>query len=159
MSSDPIHPWYVTGFLEGSGCFTFSRNGSTLALYLAVKASASDRETLEQVRAFFGGAGSIYDVRDTASPPDGGEGGRGVLYYRVTRLSDLRAVIGHLDRFPLRGAKASAYQIWREMFDLKSTQLRRTTVLRLDELAGRLSKLSRRRRTAGGSPGLTPANA
>src|SRR6266540_3811771 len=32
-----LNPWYVTGLVEGEGTFTYSRSGSHLALYFAVK--------------------------------------------------------------------------------------------------------------------------
>src|SRR3954454_4331406 len=41
-SPAPLDPWYVTGFVEGEGAFTYSRSGKQLALYFGLKLSRDD---------------------------------------------------------------------------------------------------------------------
>lgn len=103
-----LDPWYVTGFVEGEGTFTYSRNGRQMALYFAVKLPEADEPILQAIRDFFGGVGSIYFLRARAS-----------AYYRVCRREQLPVIVEHFDTYPLRGSKAAAYAIWREMVVLK----------------------------------------
>lgn len=133
-----LSPWFVTGLLEGAGSFTFGRSGRNFNLYLAVKRPAADRPLLEALRRFFGGAGSIYPVRS-------GTGTRKratAWYYRINRRDELARVLVHLDRYPLRGAKAETYQAWRRMVAAKSERFRRQNLEELGLLAAELSRRS-----------------
>jgi hypothetical protein len=127
FSRGTLEPWFVTGFVEGEGAFTFSRSGRQLALYFALKRPAADRSLLEEIQAFFGGAGRLYAV------------GEGTVYYRVCRREELARVVTHFDRYPLRGEKAEAYRIWREMVALKQA-FRRPEREKLAELAEALRR-------------------
>src|SRR5688572_22371514 len=84
-----LDPWYVTGFAEGQGSFTYSRNGKQLSLYFAVKLAEADEPILQAIRDFFGGIGSIYLLRARAS-----------AYYRVCRREQLPVIIDHFDTYP-----------------------------------------------------------
>lgn len=121
-----MDPWFVTGFSEGAGSFTFSRSGRQLALYFAVKLPSQDRPLLESLRDYFGGAGTIYDV------------GSKTAYLRICRSAELLRVVEHFDRYPLRGVKAAAYGIWKQMVELKR-KYRRPDREQLEQLAGALS--------------------
>lgn len=138
-----LDPWYVTGFTEGEGTFTFSRNGPSMALYFAIKLTGADRLLLEAIRTYFGGIGNIYDVKARAPAGPGSGFTKIAAYFRVTRRSHLHSVVEHFDCYPLRGSKASSYAIWREMFVLKAA-FRKTPRLELDALAARLSAASPR---------------
>lgn len=137
-----LDPWYVTGFVEGEGCFTYSRSGTRLAMYFAVKLSRADRRLLVALQGFFGGVGVIYDLSKTAS------------YYRVCRRVDLDSIVAHFDAYPPRGRKGSSYRIWREMCLLKRRSAHPSRE-RLNALAARLSAASLRNRSApaSGAPG------
>jgi len=103
-----LDPWYVTGFIEAQGSFTYSRNGRQMALYFGIKLPEVDEPVLHAIRDFFGGIGSIYPVQAGAS-----------AYFRVCRREQLAVVVDHFDTYPLRGSKRAAYEIWREMVLLK----------------------------------------
>lgn len=128
----------MTGFVEGEGTFTYSRSGRQMALYFAIKLTEADEPILASIRDFFGGIGSIYLVqpRDCAAPARGRT--KAGSYYRVSRRDELLVVVNHFDRYPLRGAKATSYEVWRQMVMLKQ-KFRKPRRDLLDELAARLS--------------------
>jgi len=126
FSRGTLDPWYVTGFADGSGSFTYSRSGRQLAVYFAVK--ANERELLELLQSHFDGIGRIYDVS------------RG-SYFRVSRRDDLMRVVDHFDRYPLRTRKQQAYKIWRQMVVTKQ-DFRRPDRDLLESLATQLSALT-----------------
>jgi LAGLIDADG DNA endonuclease family protein len=133
-----LDPWYVTGFIDGVGTLTYSRSGRQIALYLALKVPARDQAILESIRAWLGGIGKLYALRRRG--PDGGPAS---CYYRVCRHDELVRVVDHLDAYPLRGSKAAAYAIWREMVLLK-LRFRDAPRDRLQALAQQLSAATSR---------------
>jgi len=138
-----LDPWYVTGFVEGEGAFTFSRSGRQLALYFAVKLPSADRAILEALREFFGCVGAIYDVAPRAAPTASSGYTKAAAYYRVCRREDLERILEHFDRHPLRGAKAASYAIWRQMVMLKRS-FRKPPREELEQLSAQLSAASPR---------------
>ena len=137
-----IDPWYVTGFAEGEGSFTFSRAGKHMALYFAIKLTAKDEPILVAIQKFLGGIGTIYPVK--ARKPQTRAGyTKSARYFRVTNIADLEYVIQHFDRYPLCGLKAQSYLIWREMVLLKKN-FRNVPIEKLETLAQKLSSLSSR---------------
>jgi LAGLIDADG endonuclease len=141
-----LDPWYVTGFVEGEGAFTFSRSGRQMALYFAIKLTGADGPILEAIQGFFGGIGAIYRVAPRAAPTASSGYTKTAAYYRVCRRGDLDRIVEHFDMYPLRGVKASAYAIWREMVILKRA-FRKPVREELDALAARLSAASPRNGT------------
>lgn len=123
FSRGTLDPAYVTGFVDASGSFTYSRSSKQLALYFAVKLSAADRPLLEELQAFFGGIGRIY--------PE--------AYFRVTRREELMTVVEHFDRYPLHSSKSRVYELWREMV-LAKQEFRRPDRPLLDRLADEISR-------------------
>lgn len=141
-----VDPWYVTGFAEGEACFTFNRSDRNFTLVFAIKLNASDLSVLREIQHFFGGIGRIYHVpaRGPESPSSGLA--KAAEYYRVSRMDELGRVIGHFDDFPLRGAKAASYGIWRQMFVVKRDTFRRPDRVTLQALAHALSHSAVRNR-------------
>jgi hypothetical protein len=137
FSRETLDPWYVTGFIEGAGTFTYSRSGRQINLYFAVKLTAADQLVLEALRDFFGGIGRIYRTLP-------GGAARGGCYFRVTRQKDLERVILHLDQVPLKTARSESYRIWREMVILKRS-FRKPPREQLEALARQLSEVFHRR--------------
>lgn len=140
--TQPLDPWYVTGFVEGEGAFTFSRSGKQMAMYFAIKLTGADKAILEDIRAFFG-VGAIYRVVARAAPTPSSGYTKEAAYFRVSRRDDLERVLEHFDRYPLRGVKARSYDIWRQMVVLKR-EFRKPQREELDQLAAELSAASPR---------------
>jgi hypothetical protein len=137
----PPNPWYVTGFIEGSGSFTYSRSGDSVVPYFALKVGAADRALLQEMQGFFGGAGRIYDLRDRTAA--GSESLGGAAYFRITRVVDLLSVIAHFERYPLAGSKAAVYEVWCDLVAAKQ-RFRRPDKARIADIAARLSQVNRR---------------
>ena len=114
-----MDPRYLTGLIEGAGTFTYSRSGKQLALYFGIK--LGDVGVLEDVQAYFEGAGRIYGT-----------------HYRITHRYDLARVVEHLDAYPLRGSKQRSFEIWRQMVELKRA-FRKPERSQLAELAVQLT--------------------
>jgi hypothetical protein len=137
-----IDPWYVTGLVEGEGCFTYSRSGNRLALYFAVKLTRADDQLLQRLQNFFRGAGTIYRVRPRAAAGRAGFT-KAASYYRVCRKDELPRIVAHFDVYPLSGAKSASYRIWRMMVLLK-LEFPKTSHERLEVFAKQLSATSPR---------------
>jgi truncated hemoglobin YjbI len=130
-----LAPWYVTGFVEGAGSFTFNRGRGRITLVFAVRMREANRDHLERLRSFFGGAGKIYETRRSAD-----DGERVAFLYRINRDRDLLRVIAHFERYPLRGSKDDAFRIWREMVLLRAAHHGGRPPEELNELAARLER-------------------
>ncbi len=131
----------MTGFCDGEASFTFSRSNANVALYFAVKLTATDRALLERLNEFFG-VGKIYDVK--ARAPAGPS--KTAALYRVTKHDELPRVTAHFDAYPIQGEKAAAYRIWRTMVEIKTT-FRGREGATLKELTHTLSALQARNRS------------
>jgi hypothetical protein len=127
-----LDPWYITGFVDGEGSFTYSRSGNHMELYFAVRLSAKDKLLLEKIQKFFHGIGHIYAVKARGKTKE-------CSYYRVTRLGDLKHIIAHFDKYPLNGKKNGYYGIWRKMVEVKLQFTRKQTPPELEILANILS--------------------
>ena len=134
-----LDPWYVTGLSERCGSFTYSISSGVYALYFAIKVGPSDLLILQALRAFFGDAGRIYHITPRSKT---GEERRGSIYFRVTRQSDLGAVVYHFERYPLIGGKRLQFETWREMVSAKQ-QIRKPDLQKLAELSSSLAALRR----------------
>ncbi len=147
----PLDPWFVTGFADAAGSFTFSRSSGSIAIYFALKVDSADEPVLLRIRAFFGGAGTIYPVRRRPSPT-GAENLKRAIYYRVSKLADLERVVAHFRSYPLQGNKRVAYDIWSRIFELKKRTFRRPDLEQLEALVRELSAASPRARSGKGRP-------
>jgi hypothetical protein len=145
VRSSALDPWYVTGLVDGEGCFTYSRSSKHLALYFSVKLTRADDLLLQALQDYFEGAGTIYRVRPRAATSGAGNT-KAASYYRVCRKEELRRIVEHFDTYPLRGAKAESFQIWRLMVLLK-LEFPKTSRDHLDSFAAKLSAASPRHAT------------
>ena len=145
-----IQPWYLTGLIELAGSFTYSRTDRNIVPYFALKLGEDDAALLDDVRAYLGGLGRIYAIASRRGAADETESSPRSHYYRVTRIEDLEVIVHHFDEYPLRGRKAEAYAIWREIVDLKRQRYRRPERERLDQLCGALSATASRKRSSRG---------
>ena len=134
-----LDPWYVTGFAEGGGTFTYSRSSGNIGLYFAIRLTEADAPVLGEIQVFFGGAGRIYDQKPRAIGRSSGQS-KAASYYRVTRCRDLLRVVSHFEKYPLQGTKRNSFEIWREMVAIKNEHYRRPPSERLEELAQRLTQ-------------------
>ena len=141
--SGNLNPWYVTGFAEGEGSFTYSRSG--LQPYFAIKLTSIEEKILRQIQDFFGGIGKIYPVKPFHHDSPGAGKTKAASYFRVSKISDFRAILQHFDTYKLLGLKGEAYLIWRKMAIIKLNNPKsRKHNLELIKLAKELSAISPR---------------
>jgi hypothetical protein len=135
-----LDPWYVTGFVDGEGIFTYNRDrGRTrTAVVFAIRLVATDRAILESVRRFFGGSGRIYSAPKRAARRRAGFS-KATCYFKVTRPAELLRIVDHFDRYPLQAQKRQVYDIWREMVFLRAAYHGGPQPAELDDLAAKLS--------------------
>ena len=101
-----LDPWYVTGLVDGEGCFSVSFNcRSSLSTGIEVRPSfslsqkVSSLAVLKALRRFFGCGGIRYSRRDNT------------YKYEVRSVADLvRKVIPHFRKYPLRTAKREDFE-------------------------------------------------
>lgn len=142
-TSDKLDPWFVTGFVEGDGSFTYHRSGGNVAPVFAIRLTKQDEIILHKIQKFFSGAGRIYQVKPYESPTKGGRKTKSSVYYRVTRYVELMRIVWHFNKYPLAGSKKEAFKIWKEIVLLKE-HFRKVPVEELEHLAIELSSLTPR---------------
>lgn len=140
FSRETLHPWYVTGFTDGEGSFTFSRSSKQIALYFSIKLSATDRAILEAIQSFFGGIGRIYNIGSSSVTT------KKAAFLRVTRIAELAHVVSHFDTYPLQTEKKRVFEVWRNMYELKR-DFRNANREMLEDLAIELSSRAPRNQT------------
>lgn len=109
-----INPWFVTGFIDAEGCFSISiiRN-KKLKTALGVRArfqinlSQKDKVLLEQIQSYFGVKGSIYTKNKW-----------NLIELQVQSINDLKIIINHFDKYPLRTKKFADYKLFKQAFNL-----------------------------------------
>ena len=123
-----LTPDYVTGLLESAGSFTFNRGQQQLTVVFGVRSQAANRPLIEDLRAFFGGIGRIYDTtQDTC-------------FFRVNRPRELLRIVEHFDRHPLRGNRRTTFHIWREMVLVRASHTGGQAPAELIALAEQLTR-------------------
>lgn len=137
-----LNPWYLTGFCDGEAAFTYSRSGGTFGLYFAIKQREDNQQIIEEIRQYFNYIGNIYRAKE-ASPTKNSGFTKPAVYYRVTRINELRRIIEHFDKYPLQSEKKrEAYNIWRQMAMHKLENYRDIDYNKLRALAEKLSSLN-----------------
>ncbi|MCA1708839.1 MAG: LAGLIDADG family homing endonuclease [Actinobacteria bacterium] len=101
-----LDPWYVSGLVEGEGCFCVSfalrpklRTGLEVRPSFSLSLNERDRGLLRDLAAYFG-CGFIRRSRSDRT-----------FKFEVRSMNDLlRRVIPHFERYPLVGCKARSFQ-------------------------------------------------
>ena len=90
-----LDPWFITGFVDGEGCFTVSvskksklKSGWELSASFQIGVNTKDKLLLDKIQAYFG-VGNVYKAE------------RNVYRYIVTRPKELRVIIDHFEKYPL----------------------------------------------------------
>jgi hypothetical protein len=89
-----LHPWFITGFVDGEGCFIVSvskksklKSGWELSARFQIGLNTKDKLLLDRIQAYFG-VGIVYKAEIN------------VYRYIVTRPKELRVIIDHFDKYP-----------------------------------------------------------
>ena len=107
-----LNPDYITGFVDGEGCFSVSifkdsrrLNGWQVKPIFSISLHKKDINLLEAIQRTFD-VGKIY------------KHGADSMQYRVSSLSNLRVIIEHFDKYPLITKKQADYLLFKEAVNL-----------------------------------------
>lgn len=115
-----LNPWWVTGFVDGEGCFTLSvvQNKSTLKwivqLSFQIAVHKKDLYLLKHINNFFG-VGTITKQRSES------------INYRVRSVKDLAIIISHFEKYPLLTHKYLDYKLFKKVVELIQSKEHLTT--------------------------------
>lgn len=105
-----IHPSFVTGFVDGEGCFTCSitenkklKVGWTVKPCFKIGLHVKDKDILRDIQITLG-VGKIN------------EQGPQVLHLRIQSPKELESVINHLDKFPLLTKKRADFELLKRIY-------------------------------------------
>ena len=113
-SNTRLDPWFVTGLVEGEGCFTVSfsfrkklKVGIETRPSFSISLNQRDLELLKRVHEFFGCGAIRYSRGDRT------------YKFESRAVSDLtRLIIPHFVDYPLAGSKARDFEIFAEICQL-----------------------------------------
>ncbi len=138
-----LHPWYVTGLVEGEGTFMVSFNkrptlrvGIETRPSFSVSLSERDLDLLKALQTFFGCGAIRYSRADRT------------YKYEVRSVADLaRKIVPHFEKFPLAGAKGSDFRKFAEIVRLvhANHHLNPDYLRRIIEIACSMNPSGRRR--------------
>ena len=115
--NNKLHPWFVTGFTDGDGCFLINtfidktfKFGWRVKLSFEINLHDKDRFLLEEIQDCFG-VGNIYKQNSGDS-----------TRYIVSSFKDLHIIRKHFDKYPLITKKLADFYLWTEALDLIQNQ-------------------------------------
>jgi hypothetical protein len=107
-----LHPYYITGFTDGEGCFSTSifkdsrtQTGWQIKPIFSISVHNRDRNILESIQRTLS-VGKIYK-----KGPDS-------IQYRVSSLKNLYVIIEHFNKYPLITQKLADYLLFKKSIDL-----------------------------------------
>jgi hypothetical protein len=107
----PLSAWYVTGFMDGEGCFCASihrvptRRGWYIGPVVQAYQHRDRAAILERLRAFFG-CGKVRPKGPNSS----------VVTWSVDGVPTIvEKILPHFDRYPLQSGKVHDYQVFRQI--------------------------------------------
>lgn len=106
-----INPWFVTGFIEGEGAFTYSTQSGVPHPVFSIRQRADYSDMVQSVKDFFG-VGSIY-ICSSRGPT------KQSAYLRVCNAEDLPKVVRHFGSYPIQSVKKrKAFELWKSLVAL-----------------------------------------
>ena len=139
----PLSAWYVTGFMDGEGCFCASihrvptRRGWYIGPVVQAYQHRDRADILERLQAFFG-CGRIRPKGPHSS----------VVTWSVDGVPTIVAkILPHFDRYPLQSGKRQDYLLFREIVlrMLRKEHLRADGFLELARLAFTMNATGKQR--------------
>ena len=110
LRTQKIHPWFITGFTDGEGCFLVSfykdkrqKTGWGVQLFFQICLHKKDKPLLEKFKEFFT-VGSITKHESKS------------VQYRISSIKHLQLIVDHFDKFSLITQKQADYELWKQVF-------------------------------------------
>jgi len=107
-----IHPWFITGFTDGEGCFSCSviknssyKLGWEIQLCFQIKLHVRDYPILLRIQESLGGIGNVSSNQSTCA-------------FRVRKLNELIEIIKFFDKYPLISRKRGDYLLFKEIVSI-----------------------------------------
>lgn len=107
-----IDPWWVSGFIDGEGCFHLSitsskkyKLGWEVRLFFSISLHRKDDEILSNIKSYLGVGQISYQ-------------GSSTVVYKIQAARDFSVLIDHLEMYPLMTEKSSDYMLFKETFQL-----------------------------------------
>ncbi len=130
MINDKLDPWYVTGLIDGEGCFCLTINTenkkrkgfvSTYRYWIAdfsIHMRQDEKPILEAVQRFFN-SGKVNVV-----------GKYHIVHFNIRdRLDIISKLIPHFEKFPLQAKKQKDFVLWKEgILILEAAKSRKKTL-------------------------------
>ena len=111
MENPKLDPWYVSGLVEGEGCFTVSftlRKKLNLGIEtrpsFSISLNQRDLELLKRVHEFFGCGAIRYS-----------KGDRTYKYESRSVAELVTSIVPHFERYPLHGSKKRDFESFAEI--------------------------------------------
>jgi len=106
-----INPYFVTGFVDGEGCFSvfFRRDkrmklGWVISLNFQIHLHSKDKELLSKIREVLGRVGGIYESKNNSCS------------YIVSSLPQIvNTLIPFFDKYPLLSKKSEDYEFFKKV--------------------------------------------
>ncbi len=140
-----LDPWYITGLVEGEGCFSVSFNlrgrlkvGIETRPSFSVTLSKRDLSIVKALRGYFGCGGIRFSRSD------------GTYKFEVRSVSDLvKKVIPHFERYPLKGAKGEDFRKFVRVCDMvrRNLHLSRKYLPEIIDIAYSMNPSGKRKHT------------
>ncbi len=110
-----IDPWFLTGFIDGEGCFRVPLTkvnrtiGWRVQLFFQITLHEKDKILLENIQNYFG-VGKIH------------KSGKNLLQYRIQTFDELTVLLNHLENYPLISQKRADYELFKKVYKLVKTK-------------------------------------
>jgi hypothetical protein len=129
-----IDPWFLTGFIDGEGCFRISLTkvnsalGWRVQLFFQINLHVKDRALLENIKDYLG-VGKIHNS------------GQNLIQFRIQTSDELAVLIKHLEAYPLITQKKADYMLFKEGYELviKKAHLTKEGLLKIVSLKASLN--------------------
>ena len=109
-----INPWFLTGFVDGEGCFDVSitknqelKVGWEVKQRFQINLHSRDTDLLKQIKVYLKEVGSIYHRRT-----------REEIQMEVRSFKELKTIITHFDKFPLITDKSSNFELFKKVYQI-----------------------------------------
>ena len=106
-----INPWFLTGFIDGEGCFRIYLTkinraiGWRVQLFFQINLHVKYRVLLENIRDYLG-VGKVHIS------------GNNLIQYRVQTSDELTIIIKHLETYPLISQKRGDFELFKKAHEL-----------------------------------------
>ena len=109
MDSDETFNWWLTGFIDGEGCFRIhkEKSGGYYACHFTLKVRDDEQDILKEIVQRTGIGHLKRDINRSGNS-------RPCLVWVVHSKAECIKLVDFIDRYPLRAKKRRDYAIWRE---------------------------------------------